>query len=307
MSHPDRVASFDIGSNTVLMLIAERDPGGAWRRIDEHAEITRIAAGLDSTGTLAPEPVERTARALERFDAIATRHGVSRVLATGTAPFRRARNGAQVARALSLRLGSPIHVASGEEEAQLSLLASRASFGHLDPVWIVDIGGASTEVIWCHGARSDVLSIDVGSVRLAERTLPGDGPPDAHQRAALDAAIGTALARLDVPADRRGHPLIGIAGTVTTIAAIDLDMATWDADRAHGHQLQLDRIEAIDERLMAMSRQQRETVPGVDPRRADVIHAGARLLAAICRHLHAPAVTVSDRGVRWGRLFRELP
>lgn len=300
-----RVASFDIGSNTVIMLIAERGETG-WHVVTDEAEITRVSEGLDKHGSLFREGLERTGEALVRFDELAQDFAVNHRIATGTAPFRRAANGTEAAAELSLLIGTNIDVVSGEHEAELSLLATRGSFPDLNRAQIVDIGGASTELIdaFPDGSHA-VVSLDVGAVRLTERCVTSD-PISADERNALQAAISDALSRASVKLFVPPPVLVGVAGTVTTLAALSLEMAEYDADRVHGHRLARAEVARIENALFALSLSQRKTLAGMPAKRADVIPAGAMLLRSVMDHLGADEVLVSDRGIRWGRLFERF-
>ena len=297
----ERVASIDVGSNSVLMLVAERVGEGPWARVEDAAEVTRISEGLDASGSLAPAPVERTLAQLRRYVARARELGVARFVATGTAPFRRADNGADVARMLGRELGLRLDVVSGEREAELSQIATRDAFPELDAMTILDIGGASTEVIALpRGGAAEVISLDVGAVRLGERfgtAAALDAPAADALREAVAEAIRPA-AHLLAP----GRPVIGIAGTVTTLATAAMGLDVWDAERVHGFRLRADEVRRLRDALAPMRVEERAALPGVPAKRADVLPAGAALLAALLEAADASEVIVSDRGVRWGRL-----
>ncbi|MCB9532761.1 MAG: Ppx/GppA family phosphatase [Myxococcales bacterium] len=301
-----RVASLDIGSNTVLMLVAERGgPDDPWVRVDDFAEITRVSEGLDRAGVLADEPIARTAAALRGMAQTAATHGVDAIVATGTAPFRRASNGAAAAAALSAALGATVDVVSGEREAALALIATLDAFPHEESVLVADIGGASTELILARrGEAPRLVSLDVGSVRLAERCVESDPIADADV-ARIDAAIAAQLGRDDVRdilAARGAAPLIGIAGTVTTAAAVSIGLAEWDESRIHGMALGVAELADVFERVRSLPVYRRREVAGLEPKRADVFPAGARLLWAIAKAAGVDELRVSDRGIRWGRL-----
>jgi len=300
-----RVASVDIGSNTCLMLVVERHPDGRWKPLADLQQITRISERLDATGELAEEAIRRTEAALANYVLEAKRFGVDTILATGTAPFRRAANGPAVARRLARTLGVPIKIAGGEEEAGLSLLATQLSFPQLERMLVVDIGGASTEFIFAGGRSAvELTSIDIGSVRLSERFVLND-PLTAAERDAIEDEIMQSLACHGIAEKLRSgkQTVVGIAGTVTTLAAMALGMTTYDADRVHGYELSTANIEGLTQLLMTSTLEQRLRLPGLHPGRADVITAGALLLRGIVRAAGVAAVVVSDRGVRWGRLF----
>lgn len=302
---PPPVASIDIGSNSVLLLVARRTADGRWHTLHEAAEITRISEGLDASGSLADAPVGRTADVLRAFAATCRDLGVARIHATGTAPFRRSTNGPDVAAALGQALGAPLHIASGTEEAELSLLATTRAFPDLPDLLVLDIGGASTELILHGPHRTLTRSLDIGSVRLSER-FDGHLPLPNHRQRALRAAVLDALRTADIlPHIPTGIPLVGIAGTVTTLLAASLRMDRWDASRVHGASLDRDTLLPLLDTLCRLDAAGRAELPGIAPKRADVIAAGALLLDALMEALQAPTLRVSDRGVRWGRLHRE--
>ena len=195
---------------------------------------------------------------------------------------------------------------SGEHEAELSLLATRGSFPDLARAQIVDIGGASTELIdaFPDGGHA-VVSLDVGAVRLTERCVTAD-PISADDRAALQAAITDALSRASVKRFVPPPLLVGVAGTVTTLAALSLEMDEYEAERVHGHVLSRAEVTRIENALFALSLSQRKSLAGMPAKRADVLPAGAMLLRSVMDHLGADEVLVSDRGIRWGRLFERF-
>ncbi len=303
-----RVASVDIGSNSSLMLVADRDPGapGGWRRIEDHATITRLSEGLDQSGVLASAPIERTGAQLAAFRARAAVLGVDRVLATGTAPFRRSDNGEDVAGVLAQALGAPIDVVSGAREAELSLLATRRSFPEFEEMLVVDIGGASTELIHSRpGGGAAMESLDIGSVRLTERFVTAH-PIAAAEAAALCETVRSELARPEVAAMLgRGISVVGIAGTVTTLVTVSLAMAEYDDTVVHGARLSRETVSGLARSLSAMDMPARLAVPGLPEKRADVLPAGALLLGELLAAAAVDELIVSDRGTRWGRLYAD--
>jgi exopolyphosphatase/guanosine-5'-triphosphate,3'-diphosphate pyrophosphatase len=200
-----------------------------------------------------------------------------------------------------------VQVIDGAREANLSFVAAATSFpdSAAGRVVVVDIGGGSTEVIFAEaGAVQARTSLPLGSVRLTERHLRHDPPTD-QEIAALTADLEATLDSLSWP--RGDAPVfIGTAGTVTTLAAMSLRLGSYDPDRVHGLRLDGARLDAEIARLRRSTQAEREQMPGLDPRRADVILAGAYLLAALLRRSGAPAVLVNDRGIRWGLLYEQL-
>lgn len=296
-----RIASIDIGSNSILLLIAAKTPQGTWRRVEEYTDIARISAGLDTHGTLQPAAIERALAVLRRFVAHARAQSVETILLTGTAPFRRAANGRDIAEHFAETLKVPLMIASGDEEAKLTLRATLDSFPQFDAMRVLDIGGASTELIEHSAQHTQTTSIDLGVVRLLERFVHHD-PPHPEELHQLQEYVRAQLER-SWPVPDQKLPIVGVGGTITSLAALDLGLTQWDADVVQGHQLRAKDIGILAERLWPMSTQERCDTLHVDPRRADVIGVGASFLYAICQHLRADEMIVSDRGVRWGRIY----
>lgn len=296
-----RLATIDVGTNTTLLLVAEIDAGGAIRVLADRAEITRLGRGIGGDGRLRPEGVARTIHVLRDYAAVAAEHG-ARVAAIGTEALRRAPNAPEFLAAAAQVLGAPVEVIDGEREAALAFLAAARSFPQAatGAVAVIDIGGGSTEVVLADaGAIRFRASFPLGSVRLHERHVRHD-PPGPAEAAAIRAEAATALAgvpwaRLDV--------LVGTAGTVTTLSAMAQRLASYDPARVHGHRLSRAALAEVIATLERSTQAERERMPGLDPRRADVIFAGAILLSEIMRCAATAEVLVSDRGIRWGLLY----
>ena len=304
MTASRRLASVDIGSNSVLMLVVDHTPDG-FVKVDDLVAVPRISQGLDASGVLAEPAIARVEAVLAELRAHADALGVDAMVATGTAPFRRSGNGADVAERLGAALGARIDIVTGEHEAELSLLATRRAFAELDRFVVVDIGGASTEVIVVDGDRVQSTSLDIGSVRLTERCVEdATRPLAARDRRAIDAAIDAAFDdhRLGALVGDGQRPLIGIAGTVTTVATVSLELDEWDDEKVHGLTLTRDEVRRIADALPLLTATQRAALPGLPAPRADVLPAGTRLLWRLIDACDADGVTVSDRGTRWGRL-----
>ena len=300
-----RVAAIDIGTNTVLLLVAERRDGKLVA-VEEHATITRLGQGVDKTRTLAPEAVERTNACLDQYAEIARRLGVSKTDVVGTSAMRDAGGGEAVRAHVKARFGVEARTISGDEEARLTFGGALSGLSLPEGrVVVFDIGGGSTEVV--DGDRTTraiafAHSYDVGSVRLTERHVRSD-PPSDEERAAVARTASEAFA--SVPASVRGAPVVGIAGTVTTLAAVSLGMSTYDGSRVHGHVMPVSELERVVDMLARVPLEERKAIAGLEPKRADVIIAGGLVALAFLRHVGAPSVVVSDRGVRWG-LAEEL-
>jgi exopolyphosphatase/guanosine-5'-triphosphate,3'-diphosphate pyrophosphatase len=296
-----RAATIDIGTNSVLLLIAE-ERDGATRALLERATITRLGQGVDATGVLAPAAIERTEGCLRDYAAELARHDVSRLAVVATSAMRDARNGEAFLESARAILGVAPEVISGAREAALTFegaLSGIERFADDERLAVFDIGGGSTEIIV--GRKSgieDAVSLDIGAVRLTERHLHAD-PARSDELAALRAAARQALA--DAPSIV-GLPIVGVAGTVTTLAALVHDVAPYDAARIHGCTVASAAVERRLGELARMTLAERRTLAALDPRRADVIVAGAAIAAEVASAAKATEIVVSDRGVRWGLL-----
>lgn len=306
-----RLAAIDCGTNTVLLLVAEvqSDRAGAKRlaAVSEFLEMPRLGQGLDESGCLHPEAMQRTLDALMRQKRRALELGAERVVVVGTESLRAAKNGAEfLARAQSALEEVPLRVISGDEEARLSFRSVAESLPPPKPTEtaahalrsVLDIGGGSTELVQGSGKTPDAwASVPIGSVRLTERLLKHD-PPTTAEKAALCAAIDEAIARLPPP---RGE-LVALAGTATTVAALYLKLPAHDSAAIDGLRLPVPALEALVDELGSLNVADRRALPGLDPRRADVIYAGAMILLRVARCAQVKEVVISDRGVRWGAL-----
>jgi exopolyphosphatase/guanosine-5'-triphosphate,3'-diphosphate pyrophosphatase len=298
-----RIATIDVGTNTTLLLVARATP--AIEVLDERAEITRLGRGIGSGGELAAEAIARTLAVLRDYADIAQRQRAD-IAAIGTEALRRARNAPDFLVPAADILGKPIDVIDGAREAALTFRAVLSSFADANQgrLVVVDIGGGSTEIVVAADGRVvSETSIGIGSVRLTERYVHHD-PATADDIAATRRAIGEALAPVQFPAGPL--TLIGVAGTVTSLAAMAQDMSSYDPARVHGYQLSRDELRRQIDRLAAADQRERERMPGLDPKRADVILAGALILDGVAERAGATHVRVSDRGIRWGLLYELL-
>lgn len=296
-----RYAAIDIGTNSVLLLVAERDAAGRWHAVEERAEITRLGKGVDQTRLLSADSVEATLEVVERFAVEARTLGAKGIAVSATSAARDATNGRQFLDAVNARAQVKVEVLAGDEEARLSFASAHADFGGKEPLVVIDIGGGSTEFIFGDpsGAISFRKSFDVGAVRMTERFIRSD-PPAVAELAAMEAALRETFAAL--PRPPAGFRFVGVAGTVTTICAVAKKIEPYDATLVHGAALARADVEATVQRLAHLPLPLRRTIPGLQPRRADVIVAGGLILRTAIDCLDAPGVTVSDRGLRWGLL-----
>lgn len=301
---PDRYASIDVGSNTVLLLVAERR-GTGLAPLLERAEITRLGRGVDATGKLDGAAIRETAAALADFAGQARALGARRIVCVATSAARDAANGAEFFEATRQAAGLVPEVITGDEEARLVYASAWRDFGAGGggPLAVLDVGGGSTEFTFGEGpAPAGRTSLQVGAVRLTERHVRTD-PVSPAELAALRAAARSAVRPLGAMPLPRGGRLVGVAGTVTTLSAVAQALPAWDPTRVHGAPLSLVETEALADRLAGLTVKERAALEGMEPKRADVILAGALVVAEAMRATGFDRLTVSDRGVRWGLLY----
>jgi exopolyphosphatase/guanosine-5'-triphosphate,3'-diphosphate pyrophosphatase len=300
----ERFATIDIGTNTALLLVAERR-GGALAPVLERAEITRLGRGVDATGRLDPAAIRETVTALADYARAARQLGARVVACVATSAARDAANGAEFFAAAREAAGLVPEVIPGDEEARLVWASAWRDFGRPgEALAVLDVGGGSTELSIGDGAApAGRASLQVGAVRLTERHVRGD-PPSAAEVERLRAAAREAVRPFAAMGGRTpGARLVGVAGTVTTLAAVVQRLPSHDAQRVHGSSLSFEEIEGLTSTLAALTVSERAALPGMEPKRADVILAGAVIVAEAMRATGFDRLVVSDRGVRWGLLY----
>jgi exopolyphosphatase/guanosine-5'-triphosphate,3'-diphosphate pyrophosphatase len=301
-----RIATIDIGTNTTLLLVAEAVEGSI-SVLEDRATITRLGRGIGKDGQLGREGIDRTLAALSGYAVLARVHEAP-IFAIGTEALRRAPNASDFLCRAAALLDTPVEVIHGEREAALTFLSAKQSFPEAaaQTMVVVDIGGGSTEIVVAHGGAVDSCrSLPLGSVRLTERHIHHD-PPLADEIATLRAEVVGLLAETPFPPQADQPCLVGVAGTVTTLAAMAQDLRSYDPALVHGYRLTLPALEQQLDRLRASTQSQREAMAGLDPLRADVILSGAIILCEIARRVGSTYVLVSDRGIRWGLLYEKL-
>jgi exopolyphosphatase / guanosine-5'-triphosphate,3'-diphosphate pyrophosphatase len=266
--------------------------------------VVRLGQGVDRTGELAAEALERTRLALVDYAATCRELGVERVRMVATSATRDARNRDDFRTMVEAVLGVPPEVVSGDEEAALSFDgATRGLDPARGPFLVIDIGGGSTELVLGTTAPEAALSVDVGCVRLTERHLLDD-PPTSDQVAAAEADVDEALRRVrEVVPVERARTAVGLAGSVTTVAALALALEAYDPDRIHLSRIASADVAEVADRLLAMTRAERAALPVMHPGRVDVIGAGALVLATVVDRLALADVVVSESdildGIAW--------
>ena len=322
-----RVAAIDCGTNSIRLLVADVDPGrGTLTDVDRRMEIVRLGQGVDTTGRLAPEALDRTLAVLSDYASVMRRLGAEEVRMVATSATRDAANAGEFTRRVTDVLGTGPEVLSGDEEAQFSYTGATAELAGdrsvPPPYLVVDIGGGSTEFVLggvsgpaaAAGATAQpgpaegagmvsAMSVDIGCVRMTERHLRSDPPSPAQIAAAtadIDAAIDRAASQVDATAART---LVGLAGSVTTVAGIALDLPVYDSALLHHARISAADVHAVTTRLLALSRAERARIGVMHPGRVDVIGAGSLILDRIMNRMHLGEVLVSEHdildGIAW--------
>ncbi|MEU8715377.1 Ppx/GppA phosphatase family protein [Streptomyces sp. NPDC048663] len=308
-----RVAAIDCGTNSIRLLVADADPvTGELVDLDRRMVIVRLGQGVDRTGRLAPEALERTFAACREYAAVIKEYGAERLRFVATSASRDAENRDEFVRGVLDILGVEPEVISGDQEAEFSFAgATRELAGRDDlarPFLVVDIGGGSTEFVVGDTSVRAARSVDVGCVRMTERHLVHEGrvsdPPTEAETAAVRADIERALdlAEQTVPL-REARTLVGLAGSVTTLSAIHQGLPEYDSAAIHHSRIPYARVREITERLLTSTHAERAAIPSMHPGRVDVIGAGALVLLAIMERIGAAEVVVSEHdildGIAW--------
>lgn len=308
------MAAIDCGTNAIRLLIASVDGDGALHEALREMRIVRLGEGVDATGAFGEAALARTFAACDEYADLIASHRVRAVRFAATSASRDVSNRAAFIAGVQARLGVAPEVISGTEEAELSFLGAVRGLRQVPPtpVLVVDIGGGSTEFVL--GSReddswrlADSMSVNVGCVRMTERHLHGD-PPTGEEIARVEADLSLALdhvqARLPI---EQAAGVVGLAGTVTTVAAMAMDLEAYDAELLHGAVITAEQVSDVTGRLLAMSRRQRAALPFMHPGRVDVIAGGAMVLAAIMERTGRAEVIVSECDLLDGIVYRLVP
>jgi exopolyphosphatase / guanosine-5'-triphosphate,3'-diphosphate pyrophosphatase len=305
-----RLATIDLGSNTVRLLVADVE-GRGWRVVEADQRVTRLGEGLARSGRLGAAPCERTAAAVAEYVARARRAAVDRLAIVATSAVREATNGREFVVTLERATGERVTIVSGDEEAALTLQGVVSGLGDLPArgaTLVFDIGGGSTEYVLADGGRAAAaVSLRLGVVDLAER-YPFPDAVDWTRYAAMQREIAARLAA-ELPAAIRTARVVGVvgtAGTATTLAALDLGLGAYDARRVQGHRLTRAAVETLRLRLGALTVGERAALPCLEPGRADLILPGVAIVLATLDLTGAAALLVSDWGLREGILVSLL-
>ncbi len=301
------LAAIDIGTNTVRLLVVEAEDNSTnYRRLHHEQEIARLGEGLAEHGRLMPQAMERTLKVLTRYAEQAARFGADEIYAVATSAVREAKNGSELVEQVYEQTGIKIKIIPPEEEARLALLGVGSVIeARHRPILVIDIGGGSAEFIKADNHRiHDCLGLKVGVVKLTERFLKSD-PVDKTKYWQMLSYINEILD--PVKQITAGNPLlVGIAGTVTTLAAVAQNLSHYDPQLINNYVLKRERIRAIQDKFLQQPLKERRETPGLEPGRADVIVAGTAMLICFMERFGFDNVTACDSGLREGVVLNRL-
>jgi exopolyphosphatase/guanosine-5'-triphosphate,3'-diphosphate pyrophosphatase len=298
-----RVAVVDIGTNSTRLLVADVDGDGQLTELERRSVVTRLGQGVDASGALAPEAMQRVFGTLADYRALIDQHGAERTAAVLTSAVRDAANGPEFTSRVREDYGLDARTIPGEEEARLTFLGatSERPDDTPGPAVVIDIGGGSTEFVV--GDGRDLIfhvSTQAGVVRHSERHVHSD-PPAPQELAALRREVRS-IFEAEVPADvrERTRAAIAVAGTATSLASIDQQLDPYDAAKVHGYELSVGRLEELLGELAAKTEDERRQITGLDPGRAPTIVAGTALLLEALGAFGLDATEVSDHDILRG-------
>jgi exopolyphosphatase/guanosine-5'-triphosphate,3'-diphosphate pyrophosphatase len=295
-------AAIDIGTNAVKFYLAKRLADASWRKLADRAEVTRLGEGLRDTGNISTAAMQRTLQAIADMTKEAERHDPSAIIAVGTMGMRAAQNSERFMALVREQCGVTVEIITADEEGRLALLAAKSGLSLGSGRLVVfDTGGGSSQFTFGHGDIIDErFSLNVGAVRLTEQ-FGLDGALSKERLNAALAAIDGDLARLDGVA--RPDILVGMGGAITNMTSVRYGMSCYDAEIAQGSVLSRAEVERQIELYRTRTVEQRNRIVGLQPKRAEVILAGACIVWTVMTKLGCDALTVSDKGLRHGLLI----
>ncbi|MDP9070754.1 MAG: Ppx/GppA family phosphatase [Actinomycetota bacterium] len=299
-----RVAAVDCGTNSTRLLVSEDGP----RALERMMRITRLGQGVDADRRLRPEAIERTVAVLREYREVMDRLGVEGLRITTTSAARDAENRDDLLDAAEEVVGVRPELLGGEEEGRLSFVGATSGLDPAEgPFLVIDIGGGSTEIIVGSEEPTGTVSLDIGCVRVTERFLHGD-PPRPEELSQAVSVLHDHLADVEreLPTVRKAARLIGLAGTVTTVAAVEIGLAEYDRDRIHHFVLTRAAAEDVFRTLATEARADRIHNPGLEEARADVIVGGAAILVTVMRHFGFSECLVSEADILDGLVLSQL-
>jgi exopolyphosphatase/guanosine-5'-triphosphate,3'-diphosphate pyrophosphatase len=296
----NRLAAIDIGTNTILLLLADIAKDGTVFPLREMERTTRLGRGLAVTGHLHPESVKKSLQVIKDYVKLCNDMGVERVLVAGTSALRQAENEDEFLDSVHSYCGLAVQILSGEEEARLAYQAVEREMGQGSPLLVIDIGGGSVEFVVGKRKRvSELCSLDIGAVRLTESFLRSDPIAETEFQEMIDHIMHSLKALTFTPPRR----VFGLGGTITTISAVRKGKNPSDPSRLHGSSLFLRDVSEQVLLYKTMTRRQRLEIPGLPQDRADIILAGTAVLLGAMKTLRFDRLTVSCHGLRYGLIY----
>jgi len=300
-----RVAAIDVGTNSTRLLVAE-GLGEGFRSVERRMVITRLGQGVDERRVLAPDALQRTLATIADYAATCGELGVKKLRVTGTSAVRDAHNKEEFFDGVRTLTGTEAEVLTGEDEAAATFLGALSDLPQSGSVLVVDIGGGSTEFISGRSQPERLVSLNIGCVRMLEKHLHSD-PPGSEELEALREEVRGELDRvveaLEVPAGAR---LVGVAGTVTQLAALKAGIPVYDPDVTHHAVLTHGDVRMLARRLESLTYAQRKRIKGLDPGRADVIVAGTEILLMVMEAFDMAEVLTSEKDILDGLVLQLL-
>ncbi len=300
-----RVAAIDVGTNSTRLLVAEGQ-GEGFRSVERRMVITRLGQGVDERRVLAPDALRRTLATIADYAATCGELGVSKLRVTGTSAVRDAHNRDEFFDGVRHLTGTEAELLSGEAEAAATFLGALSDLPDWGPVLVVDIGGGSTEFIVGEKEPERLVSLNIGCVRMLEKHLHSDPPAPEEleaMREEVRGEVGAVADRLEVPAGAR---LVGVAGTVTQLAALKAGIPVYDPDVTHHAVLSHGHVRMLARRLGSLTYAQRKRIKGLEAGRADVIVAGAEILLVIMEVFDMAEVLTSEKDILDGLVIQLL-
>ena len=297
-----KIASLDLGTNSLILVVAEWD-GTTFTPLFEDVQVVRLGQGLAKRGSLHPKAKRRCVKELRNFSEKIDQFEVINVLAVGTAALRKADDGAKFVQEIEDKLGFRFKIISGDKEASLTFKAIQREFSDLSQQFImIDIGGGSSELVVGDGDRIlSKTSLEVGTVSFTERFIQHD-PPTSEELHAASSSIAELIDHSSVSRSSSSMA-VGVAGTVTTLKAVDVEMDEYDPSTVHRSQMNIDDVVRLGNLFRSMPTKERTKLKGLPPKRADIIPMGATILETFMKELNLESIYVSDRGLRWGLLY----
>ncbi len=295
-----RIASIDIGTNTLLLLIGEVQADGSLSIVHDEHSIARLGEGVHASKCINEKAIERASHILHRYKLICDSYKVEKITIVATSAMRDADNAEYVCSILSSIIQKPISIISGKEEAYFSYVGSKETY---DNPTIIDIGGGSTEIICMDNDHTiQSISLNIGAVRFTEKYF-STYPPSIDSIQEAIAEIKTSLSQFTISVH---SPVIVVAGTPTTLACIDQGLDEYHRDKVHGYILTYDAISSITDMLCTSSYDSLFSIKGINPKRADILPAGSLLLKSLLSYFAIEHCIVSTKGLRYGVLYHSI-